>query len=205
MRNNSNENSCSGTEELLGWLKRTYGETWEKTTWAHLITEEDASGFLPIDSFMIVGSIKKLDLLEGGWTWKVTGDSWMHGQEEVHGCCACNRNQFTGPGSHIMLGCVKGFTLQKTVPKRAHSYHAWLTHPFTHAGYKSSGIKHVSAHAADLSRLLRTTAVTHVGYPVLPFFPGGTATQSRGRTHTCQMGGGLGTAGHYHVFGKEMC
>lgn len=104
MPSNRNENSCSGIETLLGWLKWTYRETQEKTTWVHLITEEHASGFLPIDSFMVVGSIKKLDLLEGGWTGEVTGDSWMHGQEEVHSCCACNRNQLTGRGSHIMLG-----------------------------------------------------------------------------------------------------
>lgn len=69
-----------------------------------LITEEHVSGFLPINSFMIVGSIKKLDLLEGGWTWEVTSDCWMHGQEEVHSCCACNRNELMGPGSHVTVG-----------------------------------------------------------------------------------------------------
>lgn len=80
-------------------IQRDLGEDnmdapYPRRTWA---------GFLPIDSFVIVGAIKKLDLLEGGWTWEVTGDSWMHGQEEVHSCCTCNRNQLTGPGSHIML------------------------------------------------------------------------------------------------------
>lgn len=81
-------------------------QTEKKTTWVHLYHKNTGflTGFLPINSFMIVGSIKKLDLLEGGWTWEVTGDSWMHGQEEVHSCCTCNRNQLTGPGSHIMLG-----------------------------------------------------------------------------------------------------
>lgn len=74
------------------------------------ITEEQMSGFLPINSFVIVGAIKKLDFLKGGWTWEVTGDSWMHGQEEVHSCCACNRNQLMGPGSHIMLWLNEGFT-----------------------------------------------------------------------------------------------
>lgn len=70
---------------------------------------------------------------------------------------------------------MKGFTLQKTVPKWTPCYHAWLTHPLTHAGYKSSDTKHfgieldsavqshVSAHAADSSHLLSMTAVTHVG------------------------------------------
>lgn len=93
---------------------------------------------------------------------------------------------------------MKGFTLQKPVPKWARSYHAWLTHPLTDAGYKSSNTKHfgieldsafqshISAHAADLSHLLSMTAVTHVSYLVffygwttpMPSFPGGTATLS---------------------------
>lgn len=100
---NSKENSCSETEKLLRGTRGTYRKTREKATWVYHITEEQVSGFLPINSFVIVGAIKKLDLLKGGWTWEVTGDSWMHGQEEVHSCCACNRNQLTGPGSHIML------------------------------------------------------------------------------------------------------
>jgi len=74
----------------LEWAHR---ETREKTTRACLTTAAHAPGFLPINSFVIVGSVKKLDLLEGGRTWEVTGDSWVHGQEEVHGRCACNRNQ----------------------------------------------------------------------------------------------------------------
>lgn len=101
---NSNENSCSEIEKLLRWLSWTYREIQQKKRCVHLITEEHVSAFLPINSFMIVGSIKKLDLLKRGWTWEVTGDSWMHGQEEVHSCCACNRNELMGPGSHMMLG-----------------------------------------------------------------------------------------------------
>lgn len=98
----SEENSCSETEKLLRGMRQTCRETWEKAIWVHHITEEHVSGLLPINSFVIVGAIKKLDLLKGGWTWEVTGDSWMHGQEEVHSCCACNRNQLRDLG-HTML------------------------------------------------------------------------------------------------------
>lgn len=107
----SKENSCSETAKLLRGMRGTYRETLEKKSWVHLTTEEHVSGFLPINSFVIVGAIKKLDLFKGGWTWEVTGDSWVHGQEEVHSCCACNRNQLTGPGSHIMLWLNERFYL----------------------------------------------------------------------------------------------
>lgn len=130
---------------------------------------------------MIVGSIKKLDLLEGGWTWEVTGDSWMHGQEEVHSCCACNRNQLTGHGSHIMLGWTKGYTAKNSL--RVGTLLLSLANPPLNScrlqessNTKHFGIEldlavqsHISAHAADLSHLLNMTAVTHAGY--LAFLP----------------------------------
>ena len=45
---------------------------------------------------MIVGPIKKLDLLKSGWTWEVTGDSWMHGQEEMHSGFLRSHNEELG-------------------------------------------------------------------------------------------------------------
>lgn len=97
MLSSSNEKKESEMERLLRGLRCTYRHIQDKTVQVQLMIEEHTSGFLPVNSFMIVGPIKKLDLLKSGWTWEVTGDSWMHGQEEMHSCCACNRNKLVGP------------------------------------------------------------------------------------------------------------
>lgn len=101
MLSSNNENKQSEMEKLLIGLRWTHRNIQDKTIQMQLMTEEHTSGFLPINSFMIVGSIKKLNLLKSGWTWEVTGDSWMHGQEEMHSCCACNRNKIAGTTHNV--------------------------------------------------------------------------------------------------------
>ena len=61
----------SEMERLLRGLRCTYRHIQDKTVQVQLMIEEHTSGFLPVNSFMIVGPIKKLDLLKSGWTWEV--------------------------------------------------------------------------------------------------------------------------------------
>lgn len=49
----------------------------------------DSKAHSPVNAFVIVVAVKKLDLLEGLRAGVVAAQVWVHAQEQIEGCGAC--------------------------------------------------------------------------------------------------------------------